>query len=133
MNISAAEGLNHLNTNETKTVETDVCVHVAAGIHTALQMKWVSIPAFPCFYPAGRHDSNSTQPPLICLEMYSGLLQPPLPLCWPFKVQMHTAVMGTSVAQLASCPVSHRPLALLGGGGGLHGRGESHLLASNKI
>lgn len=120
INISAAEGLNHLNTNEIKTVKTDACVHVAARIH-ALQMKWLSIPAFPWFYPLGRHHNNSTQSPLICLEMYSGPLQPPLPLCWPFEVQMHTAVMGTSVAQLASCPVSHRPLSSLGGR-----RGESH-------
>lgn len=46
INISAAEGLNHLNANEIKTVKTDACVHMAARIH-ALQMKWVSIPALP--------------------------------------------------------------------------------------
>lgn len=101
--------------------KTDACVHMAARIH-ALQMKWVSISAFPWFYPLGRHHNNSTQSPLICLEMYSDLLQPPLSLCWPFKVQMHTAVMGTSVAQLACCPVSHRPLALLGGRTAREGR-----------
>lgn len=63
---------------------------------------------FLLFLSSGQTQTNSTQTPLICPEMYSGLLRLSLSplfslslfLFCPFKVQMNRAVMGTSLVQL---------------------------------